>query len=106
MVMCLVSVSCPGTKTPLRKNPTLEPIVRILNAHAIAYQFADTMAGWGCLNQDWLEFTCVVETSWGWCKPKFLSEKEWTEIWLPLLEEGKLLMQIHYRINGKLIAHH
>jgi len=104
--MCLVSVSCPGTKTPLRNNTTLKPIVRILDAHEIAYQFVDTMAGWGCLNQDWLEFTCVVERSWSWCKPNFLSDKEWTEIWHPMLEEGKLLMQIHYRSNGNLIAHH
>ncbi len=106
MVMSLVSLTCPGTKTPLRDNASIKRVVGLLDTHHLQYQFVDNVAGWGCLNQDWLEFTCEIETSWGWCKPQFLTEAEWTEIWFPLLQEGKVLMQVYYKVGDELVAHH
>lgn len=107
MANSLVSMSCPGTKIPLRENKALEPVLRLLKEHGIAHEFVDSMLGWGCLNQDWVEFTCEMEMSWGWCKPEFLTEQEWVEVLYPLLVNGQVLMQVYYKKgDGELVAHH
>lgn len=55
----------------------------------------DTIMGWGCLDQDWLEITTDIDTSWGWCKPLSITDDQWNRLY-QLLESGQMLMMVHY----------
>ncbi len=104
-VQSLLAFSVPGTSVSLRDNPLIKALIVLLDERGIEHQFVDNVAGWGCLNQDWLEFTAEVETSWGWCYPTFIPQNEWETTWFPALHEGRLLMQVYYKKDGELVPH-
>lgn len=98
-IRSLVSVSVPGSLgpsewlIPLRDHPVISWVISLLDRNKITYQQCDTIQTWGNCDQDWIEFTCDVETSWSWCKPSFLNDEEWN-IFFVLLNRGDLLMQV------------
>lgn len=65
----------------------------------------DTVAGWGNLDQDWYELSTEVNTSWGWCRPTLLTEKQWESL-LADLTAGRILMMVHYEVKGEIVPHH
>jgi hypothetical protein len=87
---CLICISAPGTSAKLESNPYIGKLIRQLDKKRIKWQKVDSMMGWGCLNQDWIEFTAPVLTSYGWCEIKGL------EYLTDLFIEGKLLMSLCY----------
>lgn len=106
MTNCLLCISCAGTKTPLREHPQAALFMKALEGKGVEFKVVDTVAGWGCLNQDWIEFRCEVETSWSWCRPTIFSEAEW-EFWFEQFHSGVLLMHVEYETaDGKLVPHH
>lgn len=116
-VKALVYISIPGKWTEedegillhLTDHPIILWIISVLEKNRIPYQSVDTIAGWGNLNQDWLEFRTEVETSFGWCRPTIFSPKE-NRLFLNLLNRGEILFQLSYiqEKNGEesFIEHH
>jgi hypothetical protein len=71
-------------------DPKIKHLCDMLKLMDINYQKVDTVAGWGCLDQDWIEFEREVETSYGWCSIKGL------EAFHDYFHEGSLLMHLSY----------
>ena len=68
-------------------------------------EVVDTVAGWGCLNQEWVAVDWEVETSWGWCRPTCLDPEEW-DVLFESLRRGHLIMMVHYQTeSGELEPH-
>jgi len=101
----LVGVSAPGNMIPLRDHNLCNLLIKCLKEKGITGTFVDTFLGWGCLDQDWFEFSCEIDTDWGWCRLLPFNDSEW-EFWHSLFVSGALIMQIHYEENDKLIPHH
>jgi len=108
-----ISVSVPGTFQSAKKSQLLEVLQEDLEKAGIESHFVDTIPGWGNLNQDWLEFECDIETSWGWCKILPLSmvkdqyyDNLWEDFYFDLFHHGNLLMMVHYiSEDGEYIPH-
>ena len=67
----------------------------IMKANNIAYQRVDSVVSWGNMNQDWIEFECELETSWGWPRLLFMSEDR-AEDFFRRLQNGKLILMMSY----------
>jgi hypothetical protein len=110
LTKCLILLGIPGTKKEIKDDVYIKLIVERLTSLGIKFTFCDTVAGWGCLNQDWLEFECAVKTSWDWCRLDIFPIPEWEKDWYPVFESGQLLMQVLYVTNneepGKKYIHH
>jgi hypothetical protein len=106
----LIYLTVPGTIDKPRNNFFLRSLRERLQAEGIEAKFVDTIPGWGCLNQDWLQFRTTIETSWGWCHLSDLAEmgseffprdeENWADKVQDLLHAGKLVMQVYYE-NGE-----
>jgi len=118
-VKALVSVSVPGfTRRWVEKdsqdynaflegNLAIKWLIELLDRNEIKWNKCDTIAGWGCLNQNWIEFICDIETDWSWCKPCFIIEGSAVEKYFyELFDHGKLIMMVHYIDGDKYIPHH
>ena len=118
-VNALVQISVPGFtrrwvdkdfldyNTCLEDDPAIKWLLTLVTKAGLEWNKCDTIAGWGCLNQDWIEFTCDIETSWSWCKPCFIVDGSDAEkYFFELLDHGKLIMMVHYVEDGKYIPHH
>lgn len=107
----LIALTVPGTVESAKKNALLLEIQKTLREQGISAEFVDTVAGWGCLNQSWLEFRADIETSWGWCVILPLvglqpDEGDSSNYLQELLHSGKVLMMVHYENkNGELEPH-
>lgn len=102
---CVLNITSPGTRVPLEENPDIRTLQEMLSRAGIVYKRVDTIPGWYNLNQDWLEFEDVVETHWGTCKILSLSQGDWEKL-QSLLEEGRLLMMVHYKLKGEITTPH
>jgi hypothetical protein len=106
LIQCLVDITIPGTIEKATENTLLLHLKSDLESKGIKCNFIDTVAGWGCLDQDWLEFECLVDTSWEWCRLSVF-DQDTMEKYRGLMHAGKLIMMVHHRDeNGKLIPHH
>ena len=91
----LVQITIPGTINSAKDDVFIQTFKKELAKCGITGVFVDTIINWGCLNQDWLEFGCDVESSYGWCQlsipdlPEKLN-KEFQE----RLHAGLILMQV------------
>lgn len=99
-VTCLVSVSIPGTSRSLYDDPHIRELKDLLAQQSIESSSCHIARPWGCLKQIWMVFICPVDTSGDWYRPLICSESEWQNKWLPLFDEGKLLMQVHSRTES------
>lgn len=111
MKTALIAISIPGKfdddddmSMHFTDHPLLAWLTSLLTKYNIEWQKVDTNLGWGNLNQDWIEFTTEIDTSWSWCKLNILTEKE-SKILFALLQRGELLMTVHYREKGELRPH-
>lgn len=95
---CIVTVTIPGTIIDAEDDVLLKSFIDALKAKGIEGRFVDSILGWGCLNQNWFEFTTNVDTDMDWCNLVSFTPKEW-EYWRSMFETGKLLMIIYYK-NG------
>jgi len=108
-----IYVTIPGSVVSAKRNWLLETLQKDLKRAGIESQFVDTVGGWGNLNQDWLEFKCDIETSWGWCEILPLSSLKdesydnlWKDFYFDLFHHGNLLMMVYYvSDDGELIPH-
>lgn len=105
-VRCLIDITQPG-----RSREHIPWLTSMLARYGISFKEVDTVMGYGNLNQDWIEFECEVETSWGWCKPTFLDLRDWGAL-VDALEHGRLIMMAYYVTQDdphgerKFIPHH
>ena len=104
LTSCLMNITIPGTQSSPRDDNNIKQLMSILDKHGIEHNFFDTIPGWGCLNQDWLEFKCEADTSFDWCTIVAFSEieKEWLTT---MLHTGKLLMHVRYIGEKEYIPH-
>lgn len=111
-IKCLINITVPGygedTWKTFKKLPEIKLVTDQLDKLGISCQSVDNVAGWGCLNQDWIEFEAFVYTSWGWCKIDQF--ENWDKVFYPLLVSGKLLMYLSYiketKEGKEYIPHH
>lgn len=106
-IPALVHLSVPGTETTAATYRTLDFWAGVFASHVGEDRVSevDSVAGWGCLNQDWIAVDCEVETSWGWCRPTCLDEAEWDTL-RGALHRGDLIMTVDYRtVDGGLEPH-
>ena len=108
IVNALLSFTTPGTfgviedsshQRIIRMSKKDDPILKWIEMILPRGHYCDTKAAWGCLNQDWYEVECEIDTSFGWCEPTKLSKDE-KEALYQLLDTGRLLMMVYYiRLN-------
>ena len=97
-VYCHCMVTIPGTCHNIHDDCFLRVLKQELKEHDIESQFVDTCMGWGSLNQDWLEFNCEVETSYGW--PTFVPfDSATNDHYRQLFHYGKLLLMLSYIVE-------
>lgn len=129
LMQAIISLTIPGTYRNAQQDPFLLHLEEVLNKAGIEAGFVDTVSGWGCLDQNWLEFTCEVDTSWGWCdivplKNLILDPSEdlefprrhwwvvgvdkrsWNDELQRLLHFGQVLMMVHYKKGEDVVPHH
>jgi len=100
----IVDVSIPGTFSSPQENEHIKKLQKDLAYIGIKAKFVDSVLGWGCLNQDWLEFESEIDISWGWCQ---FFKGELGKYYEECFHHGHLIMILHYiDDNGKLQAHH
>lgn len=102
---CFICVSIPGDCERLHDNGLIKQLIKDLEDVGIKPTIADTLDGWGCLDQDWLEFECDIDTSYSWVKllpfvgmeDKYIREgKDLNDYYWELFHFGKLLMMVWY----------
>lgn len=97
-VKCHCLVTVPGTYCDIHDHPLIRVLKQELKGCDIESQIVDACMGWGCLDQDWLEFNCEVDTSYGW--PRFIPfDSELNEHYQKLFHYGKLLLMLSYIVE-------
>lgn len=96
---CLVLLSVPGTGARAARNIMWHKWEEALKFTETSYRKCDTAMGWGCLNQDWIEFEDDCITSWDWVKPLSLIGY-WDGLYQDL-EDGKIIMLIYYKVPNE-----
>jgi len=94
-----ISISIPGTAESIHDNQFINQLKLDLNVVGINCQIAHSIPECGCLNKEWLQFTCDVEMFYGW--PSFIAfngkmrgEKSLNQYYEDLLHYGKLIIQM------------
>lgn len=95
--LALVSFTTPGGKF----SPILERVKQLFpNGEMVTH-----MPGWGKLTQKWYEIKTEIIHSEDWSQPKTLNPNQWDEL-LGFLNQGMLIMMIHYIDSEWLTPHH
>lgn len=102
---CLILISIPGNIGLLSKNKLILKLKKQLLDNNIQSQIVDTVIGWGNLTQEWLEFECDMDISYGWVEFSIF-DLPTRNYYNRLFQLGKLIMMIFYIENdGRLIPH-
>jgi len=102
---CLVSITVPGTVFDVENHPLIDKLKNDLDKVGIEYNLVDTVLGWSCPNQNWLEFKCDMGISRNF--PAFFCfHKQLSTIYCELLHHGLIIMILHRINEGKLIPNH
>ena len=100
---CFMYLAHPGNT--LQNSVLLEATKKVAQDQGCPAKIVDSVPGYGCMNKTWLQVECEMETSYGWCKPSFLTETAWTELW-GFLQAGVLIMMVWYRReDGPAVPH-
>lgn len=105
----LVQISVPGTVYEIRNHSIIERFQSLLDANNIKHNIVDTVPGWGCLNQEWVEFETEIDSSWGWAEfnkmPNDGKDGFSAEYIKKLLHEGKLIMMLMVKHQGSWVTY-
>jgi hypothetical protein len=114
---CLVYVSVPGTFSNIHENGLITELINNLKSVGVSSTIVDSATGWGCPNQDWLEFECDLLLSFAWpdivpfvgfhsSRFEACEAVDLNSYYKTLFHHGHLLMMVHYRLEDGTLQPH
>lgn len=100
----LINITIPGTEILLAESFLIKNVKELLLKNNIQSSVVDTVSGWGCLNQDWLEFVTEINTSYDWVKfPEITEDIENFSVqeFNNCFPTGRLLMGVRWIVTDE-----